>query len=254
LRKIGFILCLMFLGYACSVGRIREGKFLAATEFNAKGKGLEGIKRQNLTANSFFIQKAEFKVVSQDVSKDGLGSIKFEKPDKYLISLKSKGGIEVARIFISDDTVLINDRIRKKLYYGSPAYLKSRYGVTASVLPLLLGDYINDEVYDTGKVNCREGKFNIEAVINRLKVNYVIDCGSGKTIFAQPEHNIRYGKLQIRYSDFLKTGEAFTPGKIEISDSQNKMRIEIKIDKIESPWEGTIQFVPGNKYEKIHLL
>lgn len=254
MRKIDFILGLIFFGAACSVSRIDERRYNASPEYMEEGKGLEGIKRQNLTANNFFIQKAEFKVISQEESINGLGSIKFEKPDKYLISLKSKGGIEVARIFISDDTILINDRINKKLYYGSPAYLKAKYGVTASVLPLLLGDYLNDDVYDNSKIKCLEGKFDIKGVINRVQVHYIIDCRSGKTLLALPEHNINGGKLQIRYSNFLRTGKAFTPWKIEVSDSLSKTTIEINIDKIESPWEGTIQFIPGSQYEQIHLL
>ena len=243
----------MFLGSACSVSRITERSYNTSIDTLEEGKGLEGIKKQNLTENNFFIQKAEFTVVSQEESKSGLGSIKFEKPDKYLITIKSKGGIEVTRIFISDDTILINDRINRKLYYGTPAYLKSKYGLTTSVLPLLLGDYINDEVYD-GKVDCIEGKFSINAAINKLKINYFIDCEARKTILALPEHNVNEWKLGIKYSNFIKAGEAFTPGKIEISDSQSKTTIEIRIDKIESPWDGTIQFIPGNNYEKIHLL
>ena len=244
----------MFLGSSCSVSRINENRYNLSTESIKEGIELEDVKKQNLTTNNFFIQKAEFKMLSQDESKNGLASIKFEKPDKFLISLKSKGGIEAARIFISNDTILVNDRINKKLYYGSPAYLKAKYGVTASVLPLLLGDYLNDDVYDNSKIKCLEGKFDIKGVINRLQVHYIIDCRSGKTLLALPEHNINGGKLQIRYSNFLRTGEAFTPWKIEVSDSLSKTTIEINIDKIESPWEGTIQFIPGSQYEQIHLL
>lgn len=254
MRKIDFIFSLIFLGSACSVSRVAERRYNGSAEYMKEGMVLEDIKRQNLTANNFFIQKAEFKVLGQDESKNGLGSIKFEMPDKYLISLKSKVGIEVARIFINDDTILINNRINKKLYYGSTAYLKSKYGVTISFLPLLLGDYLNDEVYDNSKVNCVEGKFNIKGIISSMKINYVIDCGSGKSILAIPESTISETNLQIRYSDFLKTGEALTPGKIEISDSQSKTTIEIYIDKIDTRWEGAIQFIPGNNYEKIELL
>ena len=41
-----------------------------------------------------------------------MATIKYELPDKYLISIRSKAGIEAARIFITKDTVLINDRIK----------------------------------------------------------------------------------------------------------------------------------------------
>jgi hypothetical protein len=254
LRQIEFFLCLIFLISACSVSRIHERKNSPSTQSTGKEKGIEGIENQNLTKYSFFIQKAEFRLVINGETKNGVGSIKFEKPDKYLISIKSRGGIEITRIFISDDTVMINDRINRKFYYGTPAYLKSKYRIDTSVLPLLLGDYINDKVYDTNKINCLGGKFNIEGVINRLKVNYIVDCAIWKIIYASPEDNVSEGKFQIRYDDFIKNGEISTPQIIEISDGQSKSLIEIKIDKIESPWEGKIQFIPGSNYEKIHLL
>ena len=60
--------------------------------------------------------------------------------------------------------------------------------------------------------------------------------------------------LQIGYSQFFKISNLNAPGKIEISDKQNNTVIEIRIQKIVIPWEGTIDFIPGKQYEKIHLL
>ena len=58
-------------------------------------------------------------------------------PDKFLISIKSHTGIEVARIFLTGDSIMINDRINKKLYYGSTSYLKNKYGLTTAVFPVI---------------------------------------------------------------------------------------------------------------------
>ena len=69
--------------------------------------------------------------------------LKFEYPDKYLISIKSRTGIEGARIYISEDTILFNDRINKKMYYGSSLYLKRKYGLTTNFLPLIFGDIVS---------------------------------------------------------------------------------------------------------------
>ena len=41
---------------------------------------------------------------------------------------------------------------------------------------------------------------------------------------------------------------------LNISEKQTNTRIEIKILKIVIPWEGSIEFIPGKQYEKIHLL
>ena len=103
---------------------------------------MERIENQNLTKRNFFIQKAEIEILSEEENQKLIASIKFIYPDQYLISLKSKTGIEAARIFITDDTVLINDRINRKLYFGKPAQLKNKYGISPAVLPVVLGDFI----------------------------------------------------------------------------------------------------------------
>ena len=53
---------------------------------------------------------------------------------------------------------------------------------------------------------------------------------------------------------FLKVNEINIPGKIEISERQSSTTIEIKIQKIITPWEGTIEFIPGKQFKKIRLL
>ena len=64
---------------------------------------------------------------------------------------------------------MINDRFNKKLYYGSTSYLKSKYGVTTALLPVFLGDYVNDQKLDSTKIKCIDGKLNILGIINNVK-------------------------------------------------------------------------------------
>ena len=96
------------------------------TDYTKPGSSnvFESTKNQNITNNGFFIQKAEIEIVTGEGKEKYLASIKFEKPDKYLISVKSRTGIEGARIYISNDSILVNDRINKKLYSGNTFYLK----------------------------------------------------------------------------------------------------------------------------------
>lgn len=254
MRKINFILFLVILSTGCSVIRIEGNRNYGLSNEIIAERLFESIKKQNITTNSFFIQKAEIKISTQEGTEKVLGSIKFESPDKYLISIKSRAGIEAARIFISDDTILINDRINKKQYYGSPQYLKRKYGITASVLPVIFGDYITDNLSDNSQAKCLDGKLDMDCIAGGIKIKYVIDCKKGKTILAIPENGLNNGGIEIQYSDFFKKVDVITAGKIEIKDFQRMTRIEIKIQKIESPWNGNIEFIPGNKYEILQLL
>ena len=213
----------------------------------------EIIKEQNISKSSFFIQKAEIEVTGAEGVERFIANIKYKYPDNYSISIRSKTGIEVARIFISRDTILANDRINRKLYCASPQYLNIKYGVTLSVLPILFGDYIGDNISEKKIVECINGYRDLETSIKDLKIKYVIDCKKGKTIAAIGETSLNNGGVVLKYSDFFKSGIKLIPGRIEIRDFQPKTIITLRILKISYPWDGTMEFLPGNKYEIIKL-
>jgi hypothetical protein len=254
LRKVAFILIVIILSVGCSVSRKQRKNLTAGFNSSNINELVQSIVSQNLTSRSFYIQKAEFRIKTEQGERSSLGSIKFLMPDKFLIEIKSKAGIEVARIFLSGDSILVNDRFNKKLYYSSASILKNKYGLTTSLLPVALGDFVNEKKLDSSMIKCIDGKVNIEGAVKSVKVNYLIDCELGKSILTVPEDNINENILEISYSDFFRTNEINTPGKIEISEKKSKTTIEIVIMKILSPWEGTIEFIPGKQYQKIPLL
>lgn len=254
MQKIVFVLFLTVVSAGCSViknGRSKNYGFYGSliTE-----QTLESIKRQNITANRFYIQKAEIELIGPETREKFLGSIKFETTGKYLISLKSKTGIEAARVFVTNDTILINDRINRKLYCGSPDYLIRKLGISVSVLPVIFGDFIGDNFSGNIQAECFEGILDVECLISGMKIKYVIDCRKGKPVLAVPGNSIFNEDIKIKYNDFIKNGDFLTPSNIEISSSQKKTTIKIRILKIESPWDGTIEFIPGNRYEILQLL
>jgi Domain of unknown function (DUF4292) len=254
LRKIAYILLVVITTAGCAVsrkhkrGNNEEGKLSESVMF------YENIVNQNITSRNFFVERAEFKIKTEDGEKFGVGTIKFKIPDKFLISIKSRTGVEVARIFLTGDSIMVNDRFDKKLFYGSTSYLKEKYGLTTSILPVIFGDYVNDNKNEINKMECTDGKLNLEGIVNDVRIKYEIDCEYGKSILTIPEDNLNESELTIKYNDFFKADNINIPEKIEISDRQRNTVIEIKIEKIVIPWNGTIEFIPGKQYEKIHLL
>jgi hypothetical protein len=149
---------------------------------------------------------------------------------------------------------MINDRINKRLYYGSGSELKSKYGLTTAILPVILGDYVNEDSQADSNVKCIKGQKRISGIVKEKRISYLIDCFYGKSILTVPEEYTGDNELQISYSEFFKVSNINVPGKIEISDKISQSTIEIKIQKIIVPWEGTLEFIPGKQYEKIRLL
>lgn len=253
MRKVAFILLIIGLSTACSVFRKQGTAKTEAMESHAVVNLCESIENQNLTSRSFYIEKAKFRIRSEDGEKSGIGTVKFLLPDRFLITIKLNTGIEVARVYLTGDSIFVNDRFNKKLFYGSTSYLKEKYGLTTSLLPVILGDYVNDEKLDCNMIKCEKGQTNIEGMVKSLNVKYVMDCERGKSVLTIPEDRFKENVLEIRYSEFFKVDKINTPGKIEISDRQSNTTIEIHFEKLLTPWEGKIDFIPGKQYEKIRL-
>ncbi len=105
MRKIIYILVILFLSGSCSVSRKQKRGGKENINSTRTISLYDNILNQNLTARSFFIERAEFSIKSGEEEKNGLGTVKFLMPDKFLITLKSHAGIEVARIFLTGDSI-----------------------------------------------------------------------------------------------------------------------------------------------------
>jgi hypothetical protein len=253
LRKIIIILFLIIFSLGCSVTKIKKNRTSDISK-RLSDNIFESIKEQNITNSNFFIQKAEIQVISKSETEKLIGSIRFKNPDKYLISLKSRTGIEIARIYISDDTILINDRINRKLYFGSSLYLLKKYGFKTTFLPLILGDLVINKYPETNKEKQTGDKFNFDCLVNGILIKYNIDYEKRKTIFICMENSLNKNSINISYENFKKSGNILIPGKIEINNLIKNTLIKIKIVRAELQWNGNIEFIPGKGYELIELV
>lgn len=252
MRKVNLIWFLLIFITGCSAIKQRSNINYILSEELKGDSLLEAVRKQNLTNRSFFIQKAEIDISLEKENLKLIASIKFSHPDKYLISLKSKTGIEAARIFITRDTVLINDRIKRKLYFGTPEHLKNKFGVPANILPVVFGDFIYEKRHNNERQYCIDGKIDLDYVTGGIKYRYIVDCNKRKTIIVTRESGFGNNLMEISYGNFINSYNGLTPARIRLS--YEKSVIGIKIGKIESPWNGSIEFIPGNRYDLIELL
>lgn len=249
--KIIYILVIIAIVPGCYVKRAGE----AITPVTKMKPGIEigEVKKQNLTNSDFNIAKAEIEISNNGESQKLLGSLKFKKSGSYLVSFKTRTGIEAARIFITKDTILINDRLKKRLFYGSADYLKEKYGISGEAIPLIFGDFIESAGKEEQVINCLDKKNELSGVIISNRITYTIDCHVGKIIKASIDDEQNSGKILFLYNKFKKATDINYPGYIEFSDKNRETIIRIKIDRIEFGGEVKTDFIPGNNYEKILL-
>jgi uncharacterized protein YxeA len=254
LRKIAFILSQVILIIGCSVTRNviveKPDKFNRYDSDNVA----ESVRQQNITRGGFFIEKAEIEVNNNNGKEKYLANIKFNPPDKYLISLKGRSGIEGARIYMTTDTILVNDRINQIEYYGSSFYLRKKYGFSMNSVPLIFGDLVIDENFKKNANKCLEDKLEFESNVKGVTLNYTIDCKKRKVIVVDQINNLIQPGIKITYDRFHIIGDILVPESIELNDYQYNTTIRIKIIKILKPWNGDIKFIPGRDYDLIELV
>jgi hypothetical protein len=254
LRKIALILFTGIILSGCSLVR-NLGKETSADLSISKSENVfESVKLQNITDSSFFVQKAEFEITTQDGKEKFIGNIRYENSGRYLISLRSRSGIEGARIYITKDSILVNDRINKKLYLTSSLYLKRKFGFTQDCLPLIFGDIVSDRNYSKDLEKCSGESVKISRATGGMKFNYEIDCRKRKVILANETNNLGSEGLKIKYASFFRVGNILIPKIVEIDDPQYNAYVKIRIIRVEYPWSGTMKFVRGKDYELIELL
>jgi hypothetical protein len=235
---------------SCSATR-KAGKN-AGNEIVAENS-LESVIRNNLSNNSFNIQKAEINVIQDNISVRLIADIKYKKPDSMLITVKSRTGIEAGRAFITRDTLIIKDRVNKKLLVGKPEALGTKYGIEPSFIFTILGDIVVEENDRTGSMDCVKGEFRKEYKIHEKNVEYIIDCQRGKLKQTYFEGDINSGNITIGLSDIINSGKVIYPGRIEINDDLKSVGIIMEIKKIESPWSGKIGSIAGQGYKVIRI-
>jgi hypothetical protein len=91
-------------------------------------------------------------------------------------------------------------------------------------------------------------------LVKGTKIRYLIDSKRLKIIKAVAESSLADENIEINYENFLRKGDVNIPGIILMEDSKRKWFIEVRIKKIEVPWNEHVEFIPGNRYEQIELL
>lgn len=224
--------------------------------FYKNGEGriyTDTIKNLNITNKDFNIQKAEIELIKDGESQVFLANLKYRKEGSYLLSIRSKSGIEAARFYLTNDTILINDKIRRKLYYGSSSYLNKKYGITIYAFPVLFGDYLSYTETDSSSLICANGIVDRKERILNKNICYTIDCDYKKVKISRICDEDEDEIIKFSFEKFESQDNSLFPGRIEMEDNLKSFIVRITIGKIDFTRIEGIDFIPGNNYEKVLL-
>jgi len=250
-RLIIIILALIIVA-GCSVKRAAIPTPVAPFGFEGSGMlSVSDVTELNFTAQSFFIQRADINIVGDGISQRVISTIKFAEPDSFLISVRALGGlIEVARVLLTSDTILVNDRINSTLYFGSNQNLSAKYGFDLMFFPVLLGDLITGQ-QTFSEINCYNGKAVLREFRQGYIINYFIDCETKKCKEISVENDDNY--ISIEFDNFGKNDEMIFPRRVKINNFANFALLEMTIDRVEFNVNSDIEFIPGRNYDRVEL-
>ncbi|MCX6332885.1 MAG: DUF4292 domain-containing protein [Bacteroidia bacterium] len=251
MQKIIYIIFLIVVISGCSV--LKRGKTEAL--YNGTDAILREaqIEEKNLSNRSFTIQKAEIELDNNGKWVYLIANMRYSREGKYLISIRSKSGIEIGRIFITNDTILANDRVNKKLYYGSARYLESKYGISFGSIPVILGDLMIISERKNEKVECKNGEAKFSERANGRIMDYTVNCDEKKINLAKLNGINGGGSIEIKFRNFLSRGDVTYPGAIEIWENKSQPKIRIEIKKVELDNVEELRFIPGANYEEVMI-
>jgi hypothetical protein len=236
------------LNGGCTAKRFVSERFPGSDEESIE-RIIGDIRKNNLSEENFFIEKGNLALKQNDKTTKILFSVKFVKPDKYLFSIRNTTGIEGARIYATKDTVLINDRIEKRLLYGKPKDLEKISGLPYFIINIAFGDLFfcgNNEIIKSERLN---NKVIITQQCQGKIWNTVLDPEEGKVKSVVFSAGIQGEPIELSYSNFRKKG-GHIPMIIELKDMNRNINAKVKIERLQIPWTGEIEFLPGKGYIK----
>jgi hypothetical protein len=245
LRK-AIILSLIVIFSGCSTGRLSSER--KKTDLTGIANNiLEELGKNNISKRDFSILKGSVSFKEADKSGKYLFSLRHKDPNCYLLSLRNSMGIEGARIFMTMDTVLINDRINRRVLYGRPEILIRLTGIPGVFKELLFGDIILNKNQHSGKVEVIDNKIYVSQSIDGFHIKSQIDINVKKISNTRLNKGPGTNEVQFTYQSFYKGPIPF-PRKILIKSSNSSIDALIRIDKVDFGLIDSLKFVPGKNY------
>lgn len=211
---------------------------------------LEDVKEYNLTNESFYINKADVQASLNGFNQNLVISMKYKKPDSAMFIVKAKIGIEVARALITNDTVIINDRLNKRLIISGAEYFRRKYGLEPRLICMMFGDFLVKPDLIENEINCNKNLYQIDFLKDRNLYLMKFDCISKKLREASIENITGGKKIEFKFEEFVENNKKKYPELSTIFVSAEEIILKISIDKIDTDWNGNIDFVANKGYRR----
>lgn len=274
-----FSLCLLF---SCS--SIKKTAVIKKTENITEGKLFRNIESNELDYRTLYSKRIDLSVKINGKGNNLKGMLKIKRDSFIWISVTAPLGIEVARIYLTPDSVKFLDSYNKKYLVTDYSFFYDRFGVDVGygcIQKLLTNVYFDLE--ECGQGEKKNNKFKFEKTDNDYVLSNVQKKAINRKIrkfFKKKRKNKDFALILERihidpeffrphrlsledleedlgisavYSDFKDYGGKIFPEKISIGSGfdGNKIKVELKFLRLEFDTAVSSTFrIPG-KYKRL---
>lgn len=253
MRQVIIFILFTILLAACSVTGKRRAAPVSEDALVRAEDFYNELRQDNLSSSGFYISRADIDLNTPAIDIKLIATVKYLFPDSLFISLRTRTGIEAGRVLLTDDTVLVNDRINRLIYYGEPGDLEKKYQIPASAVFAMFGDFIGQPQTYEKSVRCVDGTHLCVTRIGGYTLKYEIDCYNGKPFKAFISGITQANGIQADFGEFIRSGNKRIPGSIKVMTGDNKVNFTMGIRNIQTGWTGEIDFIPGRNYRKVRI-
>jgi hypothetical protein len=242
---------IIVFSYDCSIKRniVQQNTSQALSDNDL----VKAVLNKNLSAKSFYIRKANINYSDSLTDIDFLISIKHNEEDKYLAVIRTLSGIELYRVLIAGDSLCVNDRLNRAYIIGNENYLKKISGYNFETLVYFFGDLFYSDKMIAASDGCISGEKQFYGFWEKQKIEIAINCNVKKVSDVKLTYLKNSSIIEIVYDKFKNKDFITFPEEMVIRNGERRIVVSIDINDIDTPWTGSIEFVPGKNYKRQEL-
>jgi len=246
------------------------------------GKLYRGLIDSSLNYNTFYVKKFSASFTVDGVKKNFKGSMKIQKDSLIWMSITAPvGGIEVARMLISKDSVKMIDRLKKKYFVDDFNFFREKLNVdlnfetlqsilTNSVFTAVNNDKgksfvrgFNGRIIDNMYVFISEKSRKVDRKLRKDKLKKLNRFGYQRVdidpslmritdVLVKDFDDAR--DINVKYRDFKSFEEEKFPQRLsfQVNDPKHLLSCSIKFNKISFDEKLRFSFKISSKYERIY--
>jgi hypothetical protein len=220
-----------------------------------KGETLTLLKRQNVNYITLSMKgKAQLNMggAENNVSVN----IRMQKDKKIWMSVTAIAGIEIARVLITPDSLLVLNRLQGVALQKPFNYIHTYANreINFKLLQdLLTGNAPEDFINDTAELDFNNGVWQLKGTKNNLGFQLLFN-----TLLKAAETNISHvraaQRLKVSYGNYQKVNENLFPSSMQLNSSSGTKKVDITFDfsKIESNVALDFPFTVPKRFEVLH--